>query len=194
MPRHLRPDISDALRKVWDVDPPGSFETVSPEVVPVYLVGNLEEALDIRQAMAQGTQGAVALERPHVGLHNIGTNVALVVTGLWIDPAGADDFFIGFSEDLTVFSAASTTRGYTNLAYEGANGQGVARTGGDAAINVDPFALFSFHGQPLAPSFMPIRALVTPGKILGVVASTVNTSLAVCFQYQERPLIPADVP
>lgn len=83
MPRHRRPDLAEGLRRAFDVDPPGVFDTVSPEIVPVTLVSNArdEEFAALRGwprfAGSAEVAGAGALYT-HIQLFNPATSNVIV--------------------------------------------------------------------------------------------------------------------
>jgi hypothetical protein len=175
------------------VDPPGSFDTVSPEIVPVYLMGVRSDSIQFRECMGHAFRNAAVGEKAHVGLFlPASAKVVLEVYHVWVFANPGMAIMVGYSFDLTVFATSSTVRGYTHTVYAGANGAGEMRTGSDATSYTDPFMQFNL---PSAESVdYPFAGVVVPGRGIGFVGQTNNVELRVGLAWRERPLLPYDVP
>lgn len=83
MPRHNRPELGETLRKRFDCDPPASFDTIAPELVPVVIADSGAESFVSRPAMGAHSRGAVAAENSLVQLWNpAGSGIVAQVVGM----------------------------------------------------------------------------------------------------------------
>jgi len=117
MPRHNRPDLAELLRREFSTDPPGGFDTVSPEIVPVAIVA---DALSTQRAGISPASGfvdrtAAAGQTHHAALFNPAASGIIVELHTIIATADQDDVITAVVEnglDTGILPTAASAPGY----------------------------------------------------------------------------------
>lgn len=199
MPRHNRPDLAEGLRRKYATDPPGAFDTISPEIVPVEIVGVLETEprAGLRGCAADCSLGAIAANNNTLALVNpADSGVIAQIYEVGGSSTSGDYYRCSINSaisatitGLTLLDATFITqaqRGYPSCqAYGGAQAGGTVF--GRSIRNIHANA-----AVPVRYEFDPPVEL-NPGSQFAMVLLTVNTSLYGYLGWLERPLS-IDVP
>jgi hypothetical protein len=191
MPRHNRPDISEALRKFFDVDPPGFFDTIGPEIVPTFPITppDVEGYPPIyRRGIATAEAAASVGNLSLVALHVEGDpGVAVEVEGLWVKMSVSGELDIRTDPPVGGVVASSIDWRDRRLPGDPAatiRASNPAAPQGTLSMRVDVVA-----GETL---FLPINYILTADDALGVESVTPNVAVRANFLWRERELFPKE--
>lgn len=186
MPRHRRPDIAEAVRAAYDLDPPGVLDTVAPEIVIVQDVDSLLHAetgthYSMRAGVGAvvGQYSIVSLIQPPAAV-GVLTEILLVYLdticafglGSGVGVGGATGCATDLREITGRYRSACTLYGENNAA-----------------------TLISVHqgtcGGTIGYFFTPPQPMVlVSGRRWTFTTAAVNTDLNVAVWWREIPIVP----
>lgn len=189
MPRHNRPDLADRLRRIFDVDPPGGFDTIGPEVVPVFPV-HLDEASGPRYlgfaagsfdiTPAAGEFGAAILHNPAAS----GLVLDHVRLSCWHTDAARQ--VVRIVRNGALGTPLSTRFYHPSRSLLTSTGASVTQDDLVAASLTQVVRLLAIPADRTAEISLPNLALY-PGSGIGFMATTANVRIAGDFNWRERP-------
>jgi len=180
-----RPDLVAKIRKAYDLAGPDAIATISPELVPVVVVDELERDGDpYKRCIGFREQTAVAGQYGEVCLFNpADSGVDLEVEEIRAHGGGTD------YPHLAVYNAqlaGAGTRANRNTGLPGEPSATVA--GATAAVPAGAsIAKFGFTTNGNLLVLNP-RYRVPPGEGIGIKANTVNLLYIVSFWWSEIPV------
>lgn len=182
MPKHNRPEVSEALRKRYDTDVPATFETIAPELVPVIIAEDLQ-ARESVERYAHGGQisSAVAGQYSHTGIYNpVGSGVLVYVDRVTVYLSASGLFWFRRDGGLTTVSAqsqlqdrrlspqlcAAQIRHETNAALQGAG-------------------IFRIRCLANTPIVIQLHAVLDENDGFNVANATVNADIGAVWNWRE---------
>lgn len=185
MPRHRRADIAEALRREYDVDPPGVFEQIDGTIVPVQLVDTLSRATANRPAVSGNAVGA------SVGNYS--------VIQLWNPNDSNVDLHL---RQFAIWTPGGATTVYWRY-YDSAVGTLTARIWADRRLSGTPFGrlngeqrasavgtIFATLYTGAAGVLYPFPIILGPGQGVLWIPSAQNIALNVMCDWLEEPVVP----
>lgn len=197
MPRHNRPELAELLRREFATDPPGGFDTISPEIVPVAIVADRIQSARAGILRASGfvDRTPAAGQVHHCALFNpLASGMTVVVERVYCGAHGAQMVFTGVVEnglDTGILPAAASAPGYYLDVPRVQNSNATIHSASAAASLVGGiFRIDGLQGDTVVYDG-PIR--LKANSSLHVQSGALASSAIFTFVWTEHP-IAADVP
>ncbi len=194
MPRHNRPDLAQRLREKYDTDPPGAFDTISPEIVGVSVVEDLTKTEAVQACIGSRSESAGgAGQLSQIGFMNRdGSGQILDLYQVFLRPAVNDTIEIRLLSASTVAAwAGAGNRAFQDRRLSGRTpiGEPRGQTAGAAAGNLfgRVFAL-SAGGRQLDG----LRFTIPPGQAVAFNMATANQDFYATFFWTQRVELEGD--